>query len=53
MLLAARIVIWASLIRSSVALAGRRVQVQFTPHLMPANRGILATSYVQATRADL
>jgi len=28
-------------------LAGRRVQVQFTPHLVPANRGILATSYVK------
>jgi N-acetyl-gamma-glutamyl-phosphate reductase len=29
------------------ALAGRPVQVQFTPHLMPANRGILATCYVK------
>ena len=29
------------------ALAGRPVQVQFTPHLIPANRGILATTYVQ------
>lgn len=28
-------------------LAGRPVQVQFTPHLMPANRGILATTYVK------
>ena len=28
------------------ALAGRPVQVQFTPHLVPANRGILATCYV-------
>lgn len=28
------------------ALAGRPVQVQFTPHLVPANRGILATVYV-------
>lgn len=28
------------------ALAGRPVKVQFTPHLMPANRGILATAYV-------
>ncbi|WP_208351944.1 N-acetyl-gamma-glutamyl-phosphate reductase [Pseudaestuariivita rosea] len=28
-------------------LAGRPVQVQFTPHLMPANRGILATIYVK------
>ncbi len=29
------------------ALAGRKVEVQFTPHLMPANRGILATVYVR------
>lgn len=28
------------------ALAGRPVHVQFTPHLMPMNRGILATCYV-------
>ena len=28
-------------------IAGRPVQVQFTPHLMPANRGILATTYVK------
>ena len=28
-------------------LAGREVKVQFTPHLMPANRGILATCYVK------
>lgn len=27
--------------------AGRPVQVQFTPHLIPANRGILATTYVK------
>lgn len=27
-------------------IAGRSVQVQFTPHLIPANRGILATTYV-------
>ncbi len=26
--------------------AGRPVQIQFTPHLIPANRGILATCYV-------
>jgi len=26
--------------------AGRPVRVQFTPHLLPANRGILATVYV-------
>ena len=29
------------------AIAGRPVHVQFTPHLIPANRGILATAYVQ------
>lgn len=28
-------------------LAGRPVRIQFTPHLIPANRGILATGYVQ------
>lgn len=28
------------------AVAGRPVNVQFTPHLIPANRGILNTSYV-------
>ena len=27
--------------------AGRPVQVQFTPHLLPMNRGILATTYVR------
>ncbi|WP_425039359.1 N-acetyl-gamma-glutamyl-phosphate reductase [Primorskyibacter sp. S187A] len=27
-------------------LAGRDVRIQFTPHLLPANRGILATCYV-------
>ena len=27
-------------------LAGRDVRVQFTPHLLPMNRGILATAYV-------
>ena len=32
-------------------LAGRPVQVQFTPHLIPANRGILATVYVEGTAA--
>ncbi len=29
------------------AVAGRPVHVQFTPHLLPANRGILATVYVR------
>ena len=28
-------------------LAGRAVHILFTPHLIPANRGILATSYVK------
>ena len=27
--------------------AGRPVRIQFTPHLIPANRGILATAYVK------
>ncbi len=27
-------------------IAGRAVNIQFTPHLIPANRGILATAYV-------
>jgi N-acetyl-gamma-glutamyl-phosphate reductase len=29
------------------AVAGRPVRIQFTPHLMPFNRGILATAYVR------
>ncbi|MGH1332127.1 MAG: N-acetyl-gamma-glutamyl-phosphate reductase [Paracoccaceae bacterium] len=29
------------------AIAGRPVEIQFTPHLIPANRGILATAYVK------
>ncbi|MFX0545814.1 N-acetyl-gamma-glutamyl-phosphate reductase [Roseovarius sp. S1116L3] len=29
------------------AIAGRSVKVQFTPHLLPANRGIIATVYVK------
>lgn len=29
------------------AVAGRPVKVQFTPHLLPANRGIVATVYVK------
>ncbi|WP_417239695.1 N-acetyl-gamma-glutamyl-phosphate reductase [Celeribacter halophilus] len=28
-------------------IAGRDVRIQFTPHLVPATRGILATAYVQ------
>jgi len=39
------------------AAAGRKVQVSFTPHLMPMNRGMLATIHVRptagATPADL
>ena len=38
-------------------IAGRAVNIQFTPHLIPANRGILATAYVngnyQAVREAL
>jgi N-acetyl-gamma-glutamyl-phosphate reductase len=30
--------------------AGREVTVTFTPHLMPANRGILSTIYVRGTK---
>ncbi len=29
------------------ALAGREVRIQFTPHLVPVNRGILASCYVE------
>ncbi len=29
------------------ALSGRPVKIQFTPHLLPANRGIIATVYVK------
>ncbi len=29
------------------AVAGRDVHIQFTPHLIPANRGILGTAYVK------
>jgi len=32
-------------------MAGRAVQVQFTPHLLPMNRGILATVYVKGDPA--
>jgi N-acetyl-gamma-glutamyl-phosphate reductase len=34
-------------------LAGRPVQVQFTPHLLPMNRGILATVYVEGDPATV
>ena len=35
------------------ALAGRPVKVQFTPHLIPANRGILATCYVKGDAEEV
>lgn len=34
-------------------IAGRPVEVQFTPHLIPANRGILATVYVKGEAQDI
>ena len=34
-------------------LAGREVRVQFTPTLIPANRGILATVYVKGEAAEI
>lgn len=34
-------------------LAGRPVLVQFTPHLLPMNRGILATVYVKGEAKDV
>ncbi len=34
-------------------LAGRDVRVQFTPHLLPTNRGILATCYVRGDATDI
>jgi N-acetyl-gamma-glutamyl-phosphate reductase len=33
--------------------AGRPVRVQFTPHLIPANRGILATVYVRGAPREV
>jgi N-acetyl-gamma-glutamyl-phosphate reductase len=33
------------------ALAGRPVQIQFTPHLLPMNRGILATAWLDGDPA--
>jgi len=35
------------------AVAGRPVKVQFTPHLVPANRGILATCYVKGSADEI
>ena len=34
-------------------LAGRAVHIQFTPHLLPMNRGILATTYVRGDAATI
>ncbi|MEL7299895.1 MAG: N-acetyl-gamma-glutamyl-phosphate reductase [Pseudomonadota bacterium] len=34
-------------------IAGREVQVQFTPHLIPANRGILLTTYLKGDAAEI
>jgi len=33
--------------------AGQEVQIQFTPHLIPANRGILATAYLRGEAAEI
>lgn len=35
------------------AIAGRPVHVQFTPHLLPMNRGILATVYVHGDAGEI
>lgn len=35
------------------ALAGRAVQIQFTPHLVPLSRGILATCYLRGDAQDI
>lgn len=35
------------------AVAGRPVKVQFTPHLIPANRGILGTVYVKGEASEI
>jgi len=35
------------------ALAGEPVRIQFTPHLIPANRGILATGYLSGDAARI
>lgn len=34
-------------------LAGRPVHIQFTPHLLPMNRGILATTYMQGDAGQI
>ncbi|MGB2201164.1 MAG: N-acetyl-gamma-glutamyl-phosphate reductase [Pseudooceanicola atlanticus] len=35
------------------AIAGKPVTVQFTPHLIPANRGILSTCYVRGESGEI
>ena len=35
------------------AIAGQDVRVQFTPHLIPANRGVLVTAYVSGDAAQI
>lgn len=35
------------------AIAGREVRIQFTPHLLPVNRGILSTGYVSGDAAAI
>lgn len=35
------------------ALAGRKVEILFTPHLVPASRGILATCYLHGNAAEI
>lgn len=35
------------------AIAGREVRIQFTPHLLPVNRGILSTGYVSGDAAEI
>ena len=34
-------------------LAGRTVKIQFTPHLIPANRGVLATAYLVGNSKEI
>ncbi len=34
-------------------IAGREVKIQFTPHLVPANRGILGTGYVHGDAQEI
>ena len=34
-------------------IAGRAINIQFTPHLIPANRGILATAYVNGNYQEV